>query len=113
MICAFFAIGAFVYLFSKYFDKSFVISKVGGGTLGIYVFHLALYKLLLRIFDSDIKIDTNVWLYTIVVLIVWQTMFIVSYFLTRITSKNQVLAFLFLGKIKYRKFISKIEYEKQ
>lgn len=30
LICAFFAIGAFVYLFSKYFNKSFAFSKIGG-----------------------------------------------------------------------------------
>lgn len=99
LTCAFFAIGAFVYLFSKYFDKFLAISKIGGGTLGIYVFHLALYPVVLNLLEQvcDYVLFCSICYY-IFSFILWQLMFWLSYGMVLLVSRSHLLSCILLGK---------------
>ena len=97
-LCAFMSLAPFVYFFSKYANKSLIITKMGGGTLGIYVFHIAVYTLLIRIAgDLCIKSESMLY-YTLYVLILWQFVFWISYLLTILTDKTKYLSIMLLGK---------------
>ena len=97
-ICATLSLCPAVYYFSKYVNKSMVISKMGGGTLGVYVFHIAIYTLLIRLF-GDLTINTLGGLrYTLYVIALWQVVFWISYGLTIITNKTKYLSIILLGK---------------
>ena len=71
----------------------------GGGTLGVYVFHLAIYKLLQFRIIGDLYIDnTPIAVYYILVLLLWMSLFWLSYGLTVLSRRNSVLSVILLGE---------------
>lgn len=97
-ICAFLSLAPFVYVFSRWADVRSRMSIIGGGTLGIYVFHLAIYKFLQFRIMGDLYLDTTSTIfYYLLALFIWQAIFWLSYSLTFICRKNHLLSLLLLG----------------
>ena len=97
-ICALLSVGPFVYIFKTFYNKYFKISKIGSRTLGIYVIHITVFRLLRNYIPECINIEiNNVLLYSCYVVLTWLIVFGFSYFFLNVLLRTKYLKIIFLG----------------
>ena len=87
----------FIPLFSKFVDCNIpYISKLGEGTLGVYVVHITIFTWLIH--DHLLCTDLSGMLYVLYVAILTIIVFLFSYIICLLIGKNKILSKILLGK---------------
>ena len=77
-----------------------VYQQNGGGTLGLYTTHIAIYTLLIKVFGSLVLDSNSSFVYTLYVIALFTSITILSILTCTFLKRNKYLSFLFLGKNK-------------
>ena len=96
LVTAYFAIFGWFFFFAKFFNRRSFLSKLAYDTLGIYVIHLAIFKVIKQFVQS--VYDNNDWLY---VSMLWFVVFSSTLLINNLLKNYRITSFLLLGRKQY------------
>lgn len=101
ILCGIISFGFFVPLFANLFDREHhFLGKLGGGTLGLYTIHIAVYTVLFHFYHSLVFADLGTFKYVLYVIALFLGVFIVSLLIYKVLELNKITALILLGKHK-------------